>query len=507
MSNSIVMKTLNHTKRNAQKWSSQCVHSIAVKQEYTEVEPAKSIYDLPCPPGNLPIVGHLFSVLRKEVAEDLPAYFSGLRDKYGDIFRISMPGMGNGNMVMIFTPKDSRVMYKNDGRIPILPGFSAFEYSRKVTMSKKFPTAGLFTNCEEWWTVRKLVQQDMMRPKSAVFYAEQMDKIGNEVVHKVGANLDADGCYEVNRICQEFALESLAYVVLGSKLGTLDGSEDGVRLISLANQLGPIYQTLFFCPMWSLKFLPLYYRFVRDFCEFYDICENYLDTAMKNLEDDSRTLLSKFVGSCGKYSKIPLIMGIDSLFAGIETTGGTAAFLMYHLSKHPEVQEKLYDEICETIGCKGQLTETGLNQLKFTKAVQMESQRMLPAIWSTSRIYDLDVVLQGYSIPRGTAVVRVGAVTSMDPKNFDQPQKFLPERWLRGHKERQNFDSFSNLPFGHGSRSCIGQRFAKLELYTLMVKMVQNYRMEYVGSGDVKAMTKFVSGPDRPVKVKFVRRN
>jgi len=95
----------------------------------------------------------------------------------------------------------------------------------------------------------------------------------------------------------------------------------------------------------------------------------------------------------------------------------------------------------------------------------------------------------------------------MDPKNFDQPQKFLPERWLRGHKERQNFDSFSNLPFGHGSRSCIGQRFAKLELYTLMVKMVQNYRMEYVGSGDVKAMTKFVSGPDRPVKVKFVRRN
>ena len=61
----------------------------------------------------------------------------------------------------------------------------------------------------------------------------------------------------------------------------------------------------------------------RDFCEFYDICENYLDTAMKNLEDDSRTLLSKFVGSCGKYSKIPLIMGIDSLFAGIETTGNS----------------------------------------------------------------------------------------------------------------------------------------------------------------------------------------
>jgi len=507
MSNSIVTKAIIQAKNNALKWSSQHIYSLAVNQSYTEVEQPKSFYDLPSPPGELPIVGHLFSVLRKEVADDLPAYFSALREKYGDIFRISMPGLGNGNMVLIFTPEDSKEMYKNDGKIPILPGFSKFDYSRKVTMAEKFPTAGLLTNSEEWWKVRKLVQQDMMRPKSALFYTDEMDKICYEAVLKVGANLDDDGCYVVNELCQEFALESLAFVVLGSKLRTLEGSEDGARLIALTDQLGPIYQTLMFCPLWSLDFLPIYHKFIRSFREFYEICEKHLDTAMENLEDDSKTLLSKFVRSCGSNSKIPLIMGIDSLFAGIETTGGSAAFLMYHLAKNPDVQEKLYKEICETIGCQGQLTETGLNNMKFTKAVQMESQRILPAVWGTSRIYDHDLVLRGYSIPRGTAVARVGAVSSMDPNNFPHPEKFLPERWLRGHKDRHNSESFANLPFGHGSRSCIGQRFAKLELYTLMVKMVQNYKMEYVGSGDVKAVTKFVSGPDRPIKIKFLRRN
>jgi len=503
------MNALNQVKSKALNWASQEIHFLAFSMNnecsHLGLKLDKSSYELPTPPFRLPIFGHLFSILRKENVEDLPGYFTRLREKYGDIFRMSLPGLGNGHIVLIFEPEDVKEMYKNDGRIPMLPNLSKFEYSRKVTFPERYPTAGLASNSEEWSTVRKLVQQDMMRPKSALFYAQDMDKIGHEAVIKIDANLDADGCYEVNRICNEFALEALAYVMLGSKLGALDGSEDGSRLITLAEQLGPMYQTLLFCPFWSLKFLPLYHRWSRDFCELYDICERHLDVAMENHEDDSQTLISKLIARCGRNSKIPLIMGIDSLFAGIETTGSSAAFLLYHLARHPEVQEKIYKEICDTIGNKGQLTETGLNSMKFTKAVQMESQRMLPAVSHTSRTYDHDLVIRGYTIPRGSVVFRVGSA-SMDPKYFHQPEKFLPERWLRGHKDRHNSQSFANIPFGHGSRSCIGQRFAKLELYTLMVKMVQNYKMEYVGSGDVKSVTKFISGPDRPIKIKFVRR-
>jgi len=502
-----ISRALNQVKSNAVKCASQNINSLAVSMDYTEIGQPKPFYDLPSPPGHLPIVGHLLSVLKKEVAEDLPAYFSGLREEYGDIFRMCLPGMGNGNIVVIFRPEDVKEMYKQDGKIPMLPNLSKFEYSRKTTLRDKYPTKGLASNTEDWWTVRKLVQQDMMRPKSALFYTEEMDKIANEAVLKIGENLDGDSCYVVNRVCQEFALETLAYVMLGTKLGTLDGSKDGSRLIELSDKLGPWYQTMLFCPDWSLHFLPIYHRWTRAWSEMYDICERHLDTAMENLTDDSRTLLSKLVSRCGKKSKIPLIMGIDSLFAGIETTGNGAAFLMYHLSRHPEVQEKVYREICETIGSKGRLTETGLNNMKFTKAVQKESQRILPTVSHTARAYDHDLVIRGYTIPRGSVVLRIGSASSMDPNNFHHPEKFLPERWMRGHREKHNADSFANIPFGHGSRSCIGQRFAKLELYTLMVKMVQNFRMEYAGSGDVKAVTKFISGPDKQIKIKFLRRN
>ena len=52
-----------------------------------------------------------------------------------------------------------------------------------------------------------------------------------------------------------------------------------------------------------------------------DICEKHINKAIGELSDDSETVIAKMVATCGKDSKIPLVMGIDSLFAGIDTTG------------------------------------------------------------------------------------------------------------------------------------------------------------------------------------------
>ena len=60
--------------------------------------------------------------------------------------RLKVPGMGNGKMVMLFKPEDIQTMYSSDGRIPMLPGFDNFEYSRNVSMKDRFPSAGLISN-------------------------------------------------------------------------------------------------------------------------------------------------------------------------------------------------------------------------------------------------------------------------------------------------------------------------------------------------------------------------
>ena len=58
-----------------------------------------------------------------------------------------------------------------------------------------------------------------------------------------------------------------------------------------------------------------------------DICEKHINKAIGALSEDSETVIAKMVATCGKNSKIPLVMGIDSLFAGIDTTGKTTCIL------------------------------------------------------------------------------------------------------------------------------------------------------------------------------------
>ena len=81
--------------------------------------------------------------------------------------------------------------------------------------------------------MRSLVQQDMMRPKSALYYTKEMEEIAQEVANIIERDLDTDSCYEINSICQKYALETVAYVNLGSRLGTLAGEGDGTRMVEI----------------------------------------------------------------------------------------------------------------------------------------------------------------------------------------------------------------------------------------------------------------------------------
>jgi len=82
----------------------------------------------------------------------------------------------------------------------------------------------------------------------------------------------------------------------------------------------------------------------------------------------------------------------------------------------------------------------------------------------------LGIILSCYQ----TDVVACHAVISMDPMYFLQPEEFIPERWMRDSPEFPLYKSlhpFAYMPFGYGVRSCIGQRFAEMDLNMLLLKV------------------------------------
>ena len=130
-------------------------------------------------------------------------------------------------------------------------------------MKDRYPTLGFITNTEDWYETRSLVQQDMMRPKSALYYTEELDEISRDVVNIIKRDRDAEQCFEINKICQEYALESVAYIFLGSRLDTMNGGADGQRLIEIQGEVGGFAQKMMFFPTWMLKYIPSYHGFIK----------------------------------------------------------------------------------------------------------------------------------------------------------------------------------------------------------------------------------------------------
>ena len=102
-----------------------------------------------------------------------------------------------------------------------------------------------------------------MRPKSALYYTEDLERIAQDVTEVIDAEVDPAGTLDVVKICQKYSLEAVAYIFLGSRLGTLSGRGDGQRLIEIADISGEITQKLMLFPLSWLPYIPEYKRWLR----------------------------------------------------------------------------------------------------------------------------------------------------------------------------------------------------------------------------------------------------
>lgn len=119
-----------------------------------------------------------------------------------------------------------------------------------------------------------------------------------------------------------------------------------------------------------------------------------------------------------------------------------------------------------------QLTAALMANMPYLRAVIKEATRLRPVAIGTARKTTQNLVLSGYAIPEGTGVVMSQMLMSTDEQYFGRSQEFLPERFLKDQKDGdlKGDNPFTFLPFGFGSRMCIGRRFAELEMETLISK-------------------------------------
>jgi len=167
---------------------------------------------------------------------------------------------------------------------------------------------------------------------------------------------------------------------------------------------------------------------------------------------------------------------ITFFVAGQETTANSLGFVLMELGRHPEIFQKLRDEVDATLGDRSHIKYSDLNDLKYLDHVLKESLRMYPPAGVTFREIDRDgYELNGYGLPRGTHTAVSTYATSRHPDFVADPLRFDPERFA---DESTRPSAYVTFPFVLGPRNCIGQNFARMESKVLLAKFVQRFDFE-----------------------------
>ncbi|MEO8083490.1 MAG: cytochrome P450 [Ardenticatenales bacterium] len=188
--------------------------------------------------------------------------------------------------------------------------------------------------------------------------------------------------------------------------------------------------------------------------------------------------------------------------AGHETTSNTLTWAWHLLTAHETVRDTLREELARVVGDRPP-TMDDLPHLPYLRAVVDETLRLYPPAWAMSRQAVADDEVLGCRVPAGTPITLLPYLVHHDPRFWDEPEAFRPERFLDGGIDgdaravdrdtsavtgdetavdgRPVRHPFAYLPFGGGPRKCIGEQFALAEAQLILATLLPHVTMTRPG--------------------------
>jgi cytochrome P450 len=341
----------------------------------------------------------------------------------------------------------------------------------------KYLGKGLLTVDGDFW----LKQRRLIQP---AFHKQKMNQLVDNMNQTIISELD--GLIEDKKNDLFPVMSQLAFNVVAKSLFQLSLSEEKLNRIKviieevqhfLIKEIRLPHKALWFSLSGQVKkHLELAEENNRIIQE---IIEERM-TSKEEVNDLLNMLLETRYEDTGEGMSVKqLIDEIKVLFiAGHETTANALTFTIHLLGNHPEIQQKVFDEINEIESQTENIIEQ-LQKMTYTNAVLNESMRLYPPAWITDRQNVEDDVIGSYNLKKGTLIGVSFYELHRNPKYWDNPEDFNPERFL-GEQKKNSVQYF--YPFGAGPRMCIGSGFAIYEMCLAISHIVKKYTIKSVNS-------------------------
>lgn len=196
---------------------------------------------------------------------------------------------------------------------------------------------------------------------------------------------------------------------------------------------------------------------------------------------------------------------ITFMGTGHETTGSALCWTLFCLAKEKKTSENLADEANYIFANRAPAYDDIAN-IPYSKQVIQESLRLYPTIWSFARYAMQEDVINDITIPAKTSIVISPYVMHHLPEFWQDPERFLPERFSEENIRAQT--RFAYIPFGVGPHICIANTFAIMKMQIILSMVMQRYQFELLPESEHIPFEPLISlRPGKPIRFRIRKRN
>ncbi|GFT78357.1 cytochrome P450 4c3 [Nephila pilipes] len=181
---------------------------------------------------------------------------------------------------------------------------------------------------------------------------------------------------------------------------------------------------------------------------------------------------------------------------------------LFLIGHHQDVQIKIHDELDRVFGedVERHASESDLNELNYLEYAMKETLRLYPIVPLYGRQTQEEMKICGHTIPEKTSCFVLAYFLHRDKDVFPDPEKFDPDRFLPENAAK--IPDCAYMPFSAGPRNCIGQKFALMEMKTILSFILRNYSIISLDSIDkIQPLVDVRVSPSIPIRINLRRRS
>ncbi len=362
----------------------------------------------------------------------------------------------------------------------------------------RFLGHGILTaDYEEWRPQRKLLQP-LMHTARIAQYADTMGSMGERLLTRWQDGAVRDIHADMTQVTMWIIAETMFGITVDQN-AELETAGRSAQKIVVADLVSPLPAWLTGRDAEAERINALLTELVRRFVDEHR-AENrparhdLLSLLLETRDEAGRPLSDEFL-----RDNI-----LTMFFAGHETTANTLTWAFYHLAQHPEILERLQQEVDAVISPERWPTLADLPQLPYTLMVIKETMRIQPTVATFPRVINRDTALGGYRLKAGSVILISPYVLHHDPRRWSAPDVFDPTHFSADNEPA--IPKYAYLPFGGGPRICIGNHFALMEAHILLALIVRHYHLHLVPGTKIKPLYQVTSFPQNGLPMRLERR-